>query len=128
MKIIEVSKMQSTRAMSVTILRVSKNKVTFGVSLASKFESNEDAIHLQFAEDEGTLFLRTVDAETENSIEFNKRSNKQWECYNSTFAAYLKKLSGSEDASIPFRVVNANEDGWYPVITSYWKTIENSNQ
>jgi len=126
MKILDIQKLKSKRATGVPMLRVSKNKVSFGTSLVEHLNLEGDSnILLQFATDEDTLHIRVANESDENSAEFIKRSNQQWELYNSGVANYIRKLSGSEENSIPCRVTNVNDEGWYPVITTYWKTISN---
>lgn len=125
MNIINVSKMKTTRSIGEPVIRVTKNKVAFGSRLAQHFKlENEDKIDLEFAMDNETLHVRPT--KSENSAEFTKRQNKQWELYSSGLAKYIRDLSGSEDDSIPCRVTNKNKEGWYPVITAYWKTLSNN--
>lgn len=126
MKILDIQKMKSKRSTGVPVLRVAKNKVSFGSSLVEHLNlDGDDNIYLQFGTDEDALNIRVCKKTDENSAEFIKRSNQQWELYNSGVANYIRKLSGSEENSIPCRVTNANDEGWYPVITTYWKTISN---
>ncbi len=126
MKIISIDKLKSKRSTGVPVLRISKNKVSFGTALATMFKTDdEEKVFLQFAMNENTLHVKVVTPETEDKGEFVRRSNKQWELYHSGMAQYLRELSGSEEDSIPCRVTSPDADGWHPVITSYWKTICN---
>lgn len=125
MKIIEISKMKPVRSTGLPILRVAKTKVAFGASVIKHMKLDPDEnVHLEFAmSDDETLHVRPN--QSDNSAEFVKRANKQWELYNSAIAKMIRDLSESENESIPCRVMNANDEGWYPVITSYWKTVSN---
>lgn len=85
-------------------------------------------LNLEFAEDNGQLHVRFTPDATEDSAHFKQNSQKnEFICHNKGLSDHLKATYAKDcdKKSVPFKVQIdvPNEDGWMPVITSYWKTL-----
>lgn len=81
-----------------------------------------------FASDaEGQLHVKFSYDPIEGSCLFKTTSNKNEYIYhNKGLSEHLKALTKCDKSSVPckIQIQAVTEDGWYPVITTYWKSLE----
>ena len=97
---------------------VAQAKITVidGKFYATFSQNDEGQLHVKFSCDpiEGSCLFRT----TTNKNEFIH--------HNQGLSKHLKDMTKCDKNSVPCRIqIQAvTEDGWYPVITTYWKSLE----
>lgn len=108
-------------------ISITKRVVTTCVDYNSleKDEKGNNTIHVAFAEDEdGQLHLKISNARLAESIQFVEKDGLFFKS-NVKLSLHLIAYTKSESKSIPclIQVSSKNEEGWMPVITTYWKTL-----
>lgn len=85
-----------------------------------------NVLHVDFAIDGDQLFMKFRSEAQRTTATFKLATNgKEYNYANKGLSEHLRKLSnGCESPSVPCKVqVNApTDDGWYPVITTFWKS------
>lgn len=85
---------------------------------------NEGRFYATFATDESEQLHVCFNADQSEASCLFKSNKKDYMCYNTGLFEHFRKLTGSEKKSVPCKIqVQAKtDDGWYPVITTFWKT------
>lgn len=84
-----------------------------------------EIVYVQFGFDNGQLFLRLSKINLQDSFKFVKNNSDLFTLSNKALSLHLMKYTNSDAESVPCMVnVEAVKDGWMPVITTYWKTIQ----
>lgn len=131
MKKINVNQFKTTRGNSTPLLTLRKNGLVlnkpFFDSLDISTEESE-TINIEFAHDDSNqLHIRIWPEHSDESALFKPNAKKnEFICHNTGLSLHLKEQHAKECTrpSVPMKVQTGVkvEDGWMPVITSFWKT------
>lgn len=88
-------------------------------------EKGREYFHIQFAENDGQLFLGVTPPSNENSVRMTLQPNCVFEYSSKGLSEHLRTFTNSGKDSVPclLQIQAKDEDGWIPIITTYWKTL-----
>jgi hypothetical protein len=128
MEIINVKAFKRERASGQPLLRVVGNKLMLSTEAVTVLfgDNKPRSIDVEFGMKDGQLHIRCAPYPNDNSVEVRAQKNGAFEIYNKGFADHVKGLGGAKevDKTVQMLIVKEPvEDGWHPVITSYWKSL-----
>lgn len=127
MEVINVNQFRSKTRNIDPVLSLRKGGLSINKSVVDGLSMPmTNVLHVDFAIDEEQLFIKFRSEAQRTTATFKlATSGKEWTYANKALSEFLRRLSnGCELSSVPCKVqVNApTDDGWYPVITTFWKS------
>jgi hypothetical protein len=91
-------------------------KMTCYIELGQDEENLQLHIRASLEYVEGAAFMKPKQS--------GHKTVNEWICHGKALTEFIKGIAGCNDSSVPCRIQSQarTPEGWYPVITTYWKS------